>query len=264
VPVYNAEKYLERCLDSITGQTLREIEIVCVNDGSTDGSSAILDEYAQKDPRVIVFHQENKGPGAARNTALDNIKGRYVLFCDADDTLEPCAASECLRVMESDFYDLIVFCTKIIETNRKLSAAQNLLSGEIYPSVSSSNMNINAISCLKMSSLGNVWGYMFKADIINKFNLRFTHYMAFEDIIFKLSYFMVIKKACLLDLVLYNYNIRNGSLMFAVEKGTWFNRLAFLPKLLCNTFIFTLRNRIAHRELYVFFWLFVWISRRMK
>lgn len=82
VPVYNVEKYLNKCLDSLVGQTLKEIEIICVDDGSTDGSPLILDEYANRDSRVIVIHQSNQGTAQARNVALAKATGKYVGFAD--------------------------------------------------------------------------------------------------------------------------------------------------------------------------------------
>lgn len=85
VPVYNKEKYLSRCLDSIVNQTCREIEIILVDDGSTDGSGEICRRYAQSDPRIRVITQVNQGLSAARNTGLDHMKGGYVVFVDADD-----------------------------------------------------------------------------------------------------------------------------------------------------------------------------------
>ena len=89
IPVYNVEKYLRACLDSVVNQTLRDIEIICVDDGSTDGSGAILDEYAAKDGRVRVVHQANAGAGVARNVGLDLATGEYLFFCDPDDWAEP-------------------------------------------------------------------------------------------------------------------------------------------------------------------------------
>ena len=85
VPVYNVEKYLGECLDSILGQTLRAIEVICVDDGSTDGSATILDAYAARDGRVKVIHQPNAGAGAARNAGIAAATGEYLLFCDPDD-----------------------------------------------------------------------------------------------------------------------------------------------------------------------------------
>ena len=89
VPIYNAERYLVQCMDSIVSQTLREIEIICVNDGSTDDSERILKEYEAKDTRVRVISQKNAGAGAARNAGLKEAQGEYLSFLDADDFFEP-------------------------------------------------------------------------------------------------------------------------------------------------------------------------------
>ena len=94
IPVYNAERYLRRCLDSVLAQTLREFEVICVDDGSTDGSAAILAEYAAKDTRVRVRTQENRGQGAARNRGLEVARGEYIYFVDADDELAGANAIE--------------------------------------------------------------------------------------------------------------------------------------------------------------------------
>lgn len=85
VPIYNAEVYLRQCLDSIIGQSFKNIEILLINDGSTDSSPTICDEYAQLDQRVRVFHKPNGGVSSARNLGLDNAKGEWVIFCDSDD-----------------------------------------------------------------------------------------------------------------------------------------------------------------------------------
>lgn len=94
VPVYNVEKYLRTCLDFIVAQTLREIEIICVNDGSTDGSLAILEEYAKEDARIKIISQENRGLSGARNTGMDAATGEYVAFVDSDDWFYSLAALE--------------------------------------------------------------------------------------------------------------------------------------------------------------------------
>ena len=85
VPVYNVEKYLKRCLESLVNQTLKDIEIICVNDGSTDGSLAILNEYVRNDDRIVVINQENSGQSVARNRGIDVAKGEYIGFVDSDD-----------------------------------------------------------------------------------------------------------------------------------------------------------------------------------
>lgn len=88
VPVYNVEEYLVKCLDSLVNQTLKEIEIICINDGSTDNSLEILNTYAQKDSRITIIDKKNEGVSAARNTGLNISKGEYIMFVDSDDYLE--------------------------------------------------------------------------------------------------------------------------------------------------------------------------------
>lgn len=88
VPVYNVEKYLRRCLDSIVAQTFTDWECICVDDGSPDNSGKILDEYAVKDKRFVIIHKENGGVSSARNAGLDIARGEYVTFCDSDDWVE--------------------------------------------------------------------------------------------------------------------------------------------------------------------------------
>lgn len=89
LPVYNVERYLKKCMDDILGQTLREIEVICIDDGSTDGSLGILREYEQKDERVRVLEQENTGAAFARNRGMELAKGEYLSFLDSDDFYEP-------------------------------------------------------------------------------------------------------------------------------------------------------------------------------
>ena len=113
VPVYNAEKYLEKCLDSLIGQTFENIEILCVNDGSTDNSPAILHRYAKMDPRVHVFDRPNSGPASARNAGLDHARGKYLMFCDADDEYTPSMCQEMYQAITEQNVDLVMcntFC----------------------------------------------------------------------------------------------------------------------------------------------------------
>jgi glycosyltransferase involved in cell wall biosynthesis len=87
IPVYNTEKYLRQCLDSVVNQTLKDIEIICINDGSTDKSLTILRDYASKDNRIVVINNTNEGAGASRNKGLEISNGTYLVFWDSDDFL---------------------------------------------------------------------------------------------------------------------------------------------------------------------------------
>lgn len=88
VPVYNVEKYLVRCIESVINQTFKDFECILIDDGSLDNSGNICDEYSLKDSRIVVVHQNNAGVSAARNTGLNIAKGEYICFCDSDDWLE--------------------------------------------------------------------------------------------------------------------------------------------------------------------------------
>ncbi|MBQ9861711.1 MAG: glycosyltransferase [Clostridia bacterium] len=89
VPVYNVERYLPRCIDSILSQTFTDFQLILIDDGSPDACGRICDEYAARDPRIGVIHQENAGVGSARNAGLDAAVGKYIYFIDPDDSLEP-------------------------------------------------------------------------------------------------------------------------------------------------------------------------------
>ena len=108
IAVYNTETYLERCLDSLLNQSLANIEIVAVNDGSTDQSPAILETYQKRDERIRVIHQQNRGLGAVRNKGIEAARGEFIAFIDADDWVEP---DYCLRMYEkakADQADLVI------------------------------------------------------------------------------------------------------------------------------------------------------------
>ena len=110
VPVFNAGSYLEPCLDSILGQTYRQLEIILVNDGSTDGSARICEDYRAKDPRVRVIHKRlgGSGVGAARNTALPLVTGDYILFVDNDDWLEATHVETLYRALKEQDADISI------------------------------------------------------------------------------------------------------------------------------------------------------------
>ena len=109
IPVYNADKYLRECLDSVCSQTLREIEIICINDGSTDKSPEILTEYEEKDNRIHIVNQSNAGAGAARNKGIEKAQGEYLAFIDADDFWKPRLLETAYRQVKSFDADLCIY-----------------------------------------------------------------------------------------------------------------------------------------------------------
>ena len=127
VPVYNTEKYIRRCINSLIRQTLDEIKIILVNDGSADGSGTVCEEYAERDGRIRVIHKENAGQGLARNDGLAEAEGRYVCFLDSDDYLEPNACEELYNLMESAGADMASFGYEIDNPQGKVVRVPKLL-----------------------------------------------------------------------------------------------------------------------------------------
>jgi glycosyltransferase involved in cell wall biosynthesis len=122
IATYNAEKYLPQCLDSVINQTLQDTEILCVNDGSTDDSLYILQEYSKKDNRIKVFTQENQGEAKAKNTGLENAVGEYIWFVDADDWCESTAATTIYEKVKAYNADMIIFAARLYDERQKAFA----------------------------------------------------------------------------------------------------------------------------------------------
>ncbi|EES62924.1 glycosyltransferase family 2 protein [Fusobacterium varium] len=109
IPIYNVEKYLKQCLDSIINQSLKEIEIICINDGSTDSSLEIIQEYMKKDSRIILINKKNEGPSAARNDGIKKSTGKYILQVDSDDWVEEESLSKLYGYAEKNSLDIVSF-----------------------------------------------------------------------------------------------------------------------------------------------------------
>ena len=212
IPVYNTEKYLKKCLDSVISQTFSDIEIICVNDGSTDNSPAILQEYAQKDKRIIVINQKNLKQGAARNNALKIARGKYVQFVDSDDYLRQDACALLVKKAEELDLDMLSFAgnnfrndTGEIEDNpyynfRYLPANWNKQvftykdCADFLPSMAVST----ALT-------------LYKRDFIIKNNIHFSENLFFEDNIFFIRAITSAKRVSIEKEVLYFRRIHNKS-----------------------------------------------------
>lgn len=125
IPVYNTAEYVRQAVESITEQTLREIEIIVVNDGSTDGSLQILEELAAQDTRIQVYSQENKGQSVARNNGVQHATGQYLYFMDSDDLLDPDALELCYKKCEEQELDFVLFDADILNKESSLAMGLN-------------------------------------------------------------------------------------------------------------------------------------------
>ena len=228
IPVYNAENYLNECLNSLLKQTYKNIEIICVNDGSKDKSRDILDNFAQKDNRIKVLEQENQGPAAARNLGLKNVKGKFIMFCDADDTYEPSMCEQMVKTLISQNVDIVMCdCNINDKFNGTIRKSKELeyyrLKIKKYNNLTSDT--IKQINCVICASI-------FKTELINKYNISFNEKCKYhEDEGFFLKYLSLCKTYFGLEKCLYNYNICNALSLMAKYKNAQNNlniKYAFL------------------------------------
>lgn len=210
VPVYNVEQYLRKCLNSLIHQTLQEIEIICVDDGCTDSSPAILDEYRSADSRITVVHQENRGQSAARNNGLGLAKGIYVYFCDSDDYLCSDALEICYKTALKYDLDVLRFGYKEFVDGR----AEELTEKECF-SVSNVISGINMLSYLRCSgSMTPGMPFLFIRRLeIEKHQYRFIEGIIREDHAFFTEILMTAERTFHLDIPLYYRRVRAGSTM---------------------------------------------------
>lgn len=215
IPVYNVEEYLIECLESVVNQTYRDLEIILIDDGSTDGSSKICDSYALKDSRVSVIHQVNSGLSAARNRGIDQASSEYITFIDSDDvialnfveTLMNQIKSENADIAECDFSDFF-------------SELPSVDSDEIF----SVKTGMQALHDLYDVSARNVtaWGKIYKTDLFS--NVRYPVGKTHEDVFTTYKLFYFAKKIVQLKSRLYFYRKRSGSITASFNK----NRLDIL------------------------------------
>ena len=132
IPVYNVEQYLDRCLKSITRQTYINLEILLVDDGSTDSCPVRCDQWAKKDSRIKVIHKQNAGLGMARNTGIENATGNYIYFCDSDDYIHPKTIEQCYQTAKSEQADLVLFGFQMIDKYGNIKQACRTAQKEVY------------------------------------------------------------------------------------------------------------------------------------
>ena len=184
LPVYNVEKYLERCLNSILGQTLADIEVVCVNDGSTDNSEEIIKEYLQKDSRIKLINQPNNGAASARNTGIEAARGDYILILDSDDFLEENALLYMYNRSKSLDLDILITYSYDLDnkTGEKTLPAYHLKK-QYLPSKEVFNYK-DIPDYIFNFSVGWAWDKLYKKSFIERYNLRFPNLQNTEDVYF--------------------------------------------------------------------------------
>ena len=209
IPIYNAEKYIKKCLDSIIYSSYRDLEIICVNDGSLDSSIDILMDYKRKDPRIKVINQENAGVSSARNAGLMRALGEYIVFCDADDWISPDMFGQFIHVGSNA--DMVVCniynvkgedctvqkhaygCAKL---NNREDIRNRIIRSLLTPNDDSASL------------LQGVWNKLYRRSIINKYDLHFEESISYaEDWLFNIAYFINSDVIAFIEEALYYHRI---------------------------------------------------------
>lgn len=172
IPVYNSEKYLKMCLESILSQTLKEIEIILVDDGSTDQSKKIITEYQAKNKNIIYIYQENRRQGAARNKGLKQAKGEYVIFTDSDDYIDSSMASDLYKYAKLGNYDIVLCDYYIKEEN-----AETIQHCYYKPFQTNENVTIQEYLLSAPSPCNKI----FKNNFLKANNFEFIEKIVYED-----------------------------------------------------------------------------------
>ena len=198
VPVYNTENYLKKCLDSLVNQTIKNIEIIIVNDGSNDNSQSIIDEYSQKYPNIKCLSKENGGLSDSRNYAFSYVAGKYIGFVDSDDYIEQDMYEKMYNKASQNDLDLIE-CNFIWEYENKI---KNDI-GTKYLNINDYFLNGRVMACNKL----------FKTSIIKENNIKFPIGLRYEDIEFFYKLVPYINKYELLEDPFYHYVQRSNSII---------------------------------------------------
>lgn len=221
LPVYNEEKYLSQCLDSICVQTIHNIEILCIDDGSTDGSNELLQRYAVRDQRVRLFVQKNKGAGAARNLGIRHAKGEYYAFLDSDDFYEPEMLEKSLKSLEaynSDF--AVVGSDQYNEKTRTYWKDLSVVNENALPPYmpfKHRELTENVFRCF----VGWAWDKVYRRSFIEKHDLWFQEQRTSNDLLFVFSALVLARKISVVNEILAHHRIGNTTALSVTREKSW-------------------------------------------
>ncbi len=241
VPVYNAEKYIERCINSLRNQTLKEIEIILVDDSSVDSSLEICNKMANEDSRIKVIHKVNEGAGLARNAALEVATGKYIGFADSDDYVETNMFESLYCKAEQHTSDLVMSGVLFVDGN--MFSQKGERERKIYFDKDTHFETKESLKNLKLGIVGaspydlddskygmSIWKNLFKTEVIKKNNIYFKseREMLSEDALFMIDYISCIKKATGIAEAFYNYCRNDESISKSYKKDRFEKSLVFV------------------------------------
>ena len=207
VPIYNAEKFIDRCMQSIYAQTFSDYEIILVNDGSTDNSDEICRKYQSQDDRITYIKKENEGAGSARNAGLAVAKGDYIAFPDVDDWFEPEMYAELYELAVSGNYDEVFsgvnYYRQKGQDELEYSRTENL---EAVSFTTQKQCRENIMVFFPTTTIFDVpWNKLYKRSIIEENGIRFPDIRRCQDATFNIDFFNCISSAAAIDVAYYNY-----------------------------------------------------------
>lgn len=204
IPVYNVEKYLRQCLNSVVNQTLKDIEIICVNDGSKDSSPQILEEYAKKDPRIKIITKENSGYGNSMNRGFDLASGEYLGIVESDDYAEPDMFEKLYQTAKSDNLDVVksgffYYYSKPEEKNIPSPIASRVMCSRIFCPVTDFKSPVEQVRFFNIKP--TIWSAIYKKDFIRKNEIRFneTPGASYQDASFNFKVWCCAKRVRLME-----------------------------------------------------------------
>lgn len=236
IPIYNVEKYLHRCIESILAQTFTNYELILVDDGSPDNCGKICDEYALKDSRIIVIHKENGGVSSARNIGLKHAKGKYIVFCDSDDYIQDDYLDVLYNSMKSEDVDLVCAGYEVVDDTGIPEKCLNGFDLDYCFSDDTSIKDFIIFNVLDRAPNWAIWAKIYRTDIIKPNMIRFCESCEnfAEDLAFYLDYILYCKRIKFKKYYGYKYVQRNDSMVHKVEGQIKLNALNEASKDFCR------------------------------
>ena len=226
LPIYKVKKYLDRCMHSLLNQTLKDIEIIMVDDGSPDNSPTMCDQYAKEDSRVKVIHKQNAGLGFARNSGLEIATGDYIAFVDSDDFVSVTAFEILLKVALEENADYVMCGYKSVRNNICVSEHKDVNQKMVMEvpdcyNVLRGMIGIDPDSEYSYRHNYSVWHGIYKSTLFTEGGIRFCSErdLISEDLIFHLSLIPLCRKIVIIPDLLYNYCLNDNSLTTTYRKG---------------------------------------------
>ena len=220
IPIYNSEKYLKTCLESVLNQTLENIEVICIDDGSTDGSVSILREYQKRDDRIKVVTLEHRNAGAARNAGIDIAKGEYLSFLDSDDLFEKDMLEDAYHFATDYHSDVVIWRSDSFDQEGHFRSMEWTVREKI--------VCFNKVTCFRSfknnrfkAVMGWAWDKLFLRSFVVDNHLRFQEIDSSNDLLFVYTSLLLAKKIYISDKVLTHYRDDNAASISHRREKTW-------------------------------------------